>query len=435
MNVTQKTFELRNSSKYTTLGCSPVIISELLDWLKSMREQISSIDVAIYLFNSKVLYQALKDLALSGIKVTVYSIPLDGYDHKYAKQIVDADTSDVLGSFSKYDLAQDVYNQYLMDSPANMTLRIVNHIYLRSPRVQPFSRGNMPYSLHCKTCCVRFKNQSVYTGITSSNLAVRDEEKHELAVLLRLNQSAEITSALDFFAGLYENSHEYIGNECTESISSANVPIKLRPVPKKSRMMYTAPFYDNSAQNFEDNISTMVRNAQNRIIVCAQHICSYEYSYERAYTASNAQPGTIRRNGFLKDVLEKARGGIPTTFLSQTYVEDGITKKYRTPQNVKAFKDFVSAARETNCSYYVNPYLHAKYIIIDDTVIVTTCNFTPSQFIYLPNVEINHFENMSGSYAGIFCEFGVYAVITNKDFAQWLVDYTNKIEALSDKVM
>lgn len=63
------------------------------------------------------------------------------------------------------------------------------------------------------------------------------------------------------------------------------------------------------------------------------------------------------------------------------------------------------------------------------------CNFTQSQFVYLPNVKIDHFENMPGSYVGIFCEFGVYAVITNKEFTQWLVDYTKEIEKISNKVM
>ena len=162
-------------------------------------------ELCLYLFNNEKLYEVLKEVADCGCKVTVYSIPLEGYDDKHSMPIISHKEHRKIGEFTKYDLAVSLYNKIATDSLPNFQLRIVPHIYLRSERVSPFSRGEMPYSLHCKSFLLKTRSGLTYEGVTSSNFAVRDKEKHELAAVFQLEKK-EVEAASDFYLGLYENS-------------------------------------------------------------------------------------------------------------------------------------------------------------------------------------------------------------------------------------
>lgn len=414
-------FAFGNNKIYNNLGGSPSFIISLSKWLDAFEDQIQSIDVALYLFNNRELYKILEKHANRGCAINIYTIPLEGYDNDYPIEIKHHTGNVSLGKKTKYDLASELYSEISEAHNENIHLRIVPHMYLRSKRVRPFSRGSMPYSLHCKTCCVHLKDGRVYAGLTSSNLAVRDAQKHEIATIAQLDR-AEIASVEDFFLGLWENSIDYDDFCCDDDFS--HFETKMRNTPPKSRLMFTAPFYANSAVYFEDNIRSIVSQAKHRIIVCAQHVCSFDYFYENAYTAPGAKTRSVKKHGFLHEVIRKAKAGVPTQILSQTYADETGSHGCRAPENKKSFIDFVSAARGS-CEYYVNPNIHCKFIIVDDHVLITTCNFTPTQFIYLPSVSIDHFDNIPGySYSGIHCEYGVYCVISNHDFAeQILKDY------------
>ena len=164
--------------------------------------------------------------------------------------------------------------------------------------------------------------------------------------------------------------------------------IKMRNCPPKCRLMYTAPFYQNSSSIFEDNLIKVISQATKQIIVCAQHISAYKYSFEGGFISPNEPFGYISKEGFLYEVLKKAKTGVQTIFISQTYVDEAGDHGCRTPENKTSFIKFTSAAKNVGCKYYVNSDIHSKFIVVDNHVILTTCNFTPTQFIYLKNVNI-----------------------------------------------
>lgn len=419
-------FEFGIPQLYNTLGCSPNLTISLCNWLQSNKKNIEYIKIALYLFNNKYLFNTLKDLAESDISIDVFSIPLEGYDKDYPKYLDEYNGRRKFGPYTKLDCASPIYHELKKNSNSNFRLHIVPHMYLRSNRVKSFSRGNMPYSLHCKSIFVKFKNNKYYAGITSSNLAVRDAQKLEVAYIMSLENKAEITSARDFYRGLQENSIPIESFNPNNDYS--HFPIITRNTPDKSVLMFTAPFYKDSAAIFESNIIKIIQKAKHRIIICAQHISSYNYYINGQYLTPS-HSGTIRKDGFLKTVLDKAKSGVQTTFLSQTYVDENGSHGCRAPENKKSFIEFITAAKKIpNCNYYVNPSLHAKFIIVDNIVLITTCNFTPTQFIYLPNVEITNFINIPNvSYSGIFCEIGSYIARIDANLTQQML---NNIQAI-----
>lgn len=429
MKTEKLLFQFGEKEAYTDLGCSPVFLDEFCTWLQTNASRIASVDIALYLFNNLELYNTLETINQEGCRITIYSIPLEGYD-KSAGDVFNHETSS-LSNVSKYDLAKYIYNKLYVVSNETLSLRIVPHIFLRSQRIKPFSRGTAPYSLHCKTACVQFKDGRVFSIITSSNMAVRDAKKHEVAVLSLLNH-AEAQSARDFFDGLYQ--HSIPIGDFVNTREYTNHRAIIRPTPQKTRLMYVAPFYQDSAFIFEDNICTVIKKATKRIVVCAQHISAYQYYYPKRFaTPSSKYSNTNFRPGFLSEVLQKSKEGISVTFLSQTYSDAAGDHNCPRPENRKAFIKFVEEAKKTSCSYYQSGHVHCKFIVADDIVIVTTCNFTPTQFIYLPNVNIDSFDEMPNySYHGTHCEYGVYQIVQDAALANEYVSYAAEITKRTD---
>ncbi len=410
-----------NPGVYTDYGCSPQILQNTIDWLKRNKQNLASFDLAMYLFNNNAFLDALVDIANTGCRVTVYSIPLEGYDKKDPKKIYGFQNHDFIGEYTKFEMGCKVYNKIRMLNIPNFVFRIVPHMYVRSPRFNPFSRGKLPYSLHCKTFFATLNNGENYAGITSSNLAVRDEEKLELASIIALDGN-DAASAADFFEGLRENS--FAIRDFDESADYSHFQVHMRPQPAGGSLKYTAPFYRDSSIAFETSIRNAIEAAEERVIICAQHVSAYNYSYERSFRDPQARVGYVREPGFLSAAIEKAENGVGVFFLSQTYVDAFGDHGCRKPENTRAFVAFAEAARNSGCQYKTNEHLHAKFVVADNTAIISTSNFTPTEFIYLPYVDIPAFERIPNySYSGIHCEFGAYYVSRDADLVQRLVEY------------
>ena len=140
-----------------------------------------------------------------------------------------------------------------------------------------------------------------------------------------------------------------------------------------------------------------------------------------------------------------ANKGVKVTCLSQTF--SPLSKdekqlhetKYRTPVNTRNFQHFFSQIIKTeNAEYFVNENIHSKFIIIDNTLIYCSYNFTPTQFIFLDNVNIAKFKNMPNlNYSGIHCEVGMHLVIkdqiTVKAFENNVANIKRKKETIQAK--
>jgi hypothetical protein len=387
-------------------------LDKIFEFIDHNEDQLKEINIALYLFNNFLLFEKLKKLAEKGVVVNVISIPLEGYDTKKAKVVVDYNSRDVFReNVSKYDLAKEVYDA-VDNVKTNFNLYIFDHIYLRSPKVRKFSRGAAPYSLHVKTFFVELTDSSSYNILTSSNLAVRDLVKEELLLSFKHSSSTE-KSARQFFAELIKNStvkskynvQNILGKSHYQNLISRH---------ERITNFYSAPFYERSSEEASLFIKKIMKRASRRILIVAQHVTEFMDVFEN---------------------LDNKK--IDINILSQTYVDGTHTKKgqwdnyvivngepikCRAPSNTHSFKEYVKQFKNRNIgNYYFNENIHLKYIVVDDTVIISTSNYTETQFFYDLNVKIDRFENIPDQqYHGIFCEVNQYVFL---DKIEGLADY------------
>ncbi len=395
--------------KYYIEGSSPRILKKISGFLDSRASKTAEIYASLYLFNNPVLHENFKELAGKGVKVNVISIPLEGYDATSQQEIFGYST----GKKTKYDLAEEIYQELTPNSPLPYKLYIFPHMYIRSKKVRKFSRGLLPYSLHLKSFYLSYRSGGGAVILTSSNLACRDEIKYEVMVIIE-NEDDYIKPARQFFSDLLYNS---IPISTIGSYSNwASYQIKQRNYCPDNRSFFIAPFYEDSPEYAEKVLKELISGAQRRILICAEHLSAYQYSFEKKYKYGIGT-GRESRKGVLYDVISKGTDGLEIKFISQTTGQP-VHKHLRSPQNPYFFNQFnkrLKASKQLG-TYKVSNFVHCKFIIVDDTVVFTSCNFTPTQFIYLKYVDIPEFEHIPGiSYRGIHSEVGQYLIITDQD--------------------
>ncbi|SIQ14987.1 hypothetical protein [Maribacter ulvicola] len=420
-------------------GGSPLLLQKFIATIEEQRNDIKEINISWYLYNNQHLHDYLKEVAAGGIVVNVITIPLEGYDHSKPKVIENLVTGKRSSkSLTKYNLARNIFGEmYRSTSIKNINLYIFPHLYVRSARVKKFSRGALPYSLHIKSAYI--KKKSGYIAVmSSSNLAVRDLVKNESMICVEDEPNYE-----EHIKAFYKN---LIGNSIHIKNYRASLDTTCNTYEKidfnfSNLVCITAPFYENSAHLLDKTLSALILTAKERIIVCAQHLAAFNYEF-------NAKHHTIInkneiRKGILGEVISMANKGIKVTCLSQTFaplVKDEKKFKeikFRRPANTNNFQQFFSQLIKTeNTEYFVNENIHSKFILIDDTLIYCSYNFTPTQFIYLDNVTIPKFKNMPHlSYNGIHCEVGMHLVIkdqhTVKAFENNVADIKRKKETIA----
>lgn len=405
-------------------GASVKLLKDFFDFIDRQADKISEIYLCLYLYNNSVLHEKMKTLAKKGIKVTVISIPLEGYDDRNPKDIYDYETNQIYRqNATKYSLASEIYRDIENLNSINYTLLNFEHIYVRSPYMKSFSRGMLPYSLHTKSIYIKYKDGNTVTGLTSSNLAVRDASKAELMLLAKdTPASRKVTET--FFENLlrysvrpsdWKNPHPAYYYKM-ETVDGGTVGANY----------FTAPFIQDSPMKIEEKLREIIFNAQERIYICAQHLAAFNYD----------DINRKSKPGIFGTIFEKCRQGIEVKCLSQTYVDaNGDSHNQRKPQNSANFIELINQVNQLeHCSYSVNQNVHAKFIVADDTVIVGTGNYTPTEFIY-GNVSIDHFAapELNGvSYKGIFSEVAHYMIIKDHELAEQLIRFFNVILAKHD---
>ena len=420
-----------NYEPYTfySSGGSPRFLNYICDFLEQHGDDIKKINIALYLFNNEELFKKLKSLANKGVLIRVISIPLEGYDNKKSNSaIIDIEQQTgreickTCNKVSKYELAKTIYDE-AASSIANFELLIYDHVYLRSPYVKKFSRGTAPYSLHIKSFYIEFENKS-YSIITSSNLAVRDLVKEELLLSFK-NSSSTQDAAKKFFKQLVANStpiNEYnvsniLGKDHFQKPAFAHSQIS---------NFFTAPFYDKSPILAKLYIEKLMSRAKSRIIIVGQHVAEFQ--------------------SVLIDKLN-----IDIDILSQTYTDssafkdekncyvliNGKKKKCRRPSNVEKFIKFVDLFKKFNIgNYFFNETIHLKFIVIDDVAVISTSNFTETQFWFDSEVNIERFKyNPNESYRGTFSEVNQYVFLNNcKEISDQLVEHFKMLIRLKSTV-
>lgn len=405
--------------RFLNHGSSGDLLTKLFSFFDAEKENLSEVYLCLYLYNNELIHNKVKELASYGISVKVISLPLEGYDTRYPKDIIDPVSNTVVyHNATKYSLAQNIYDDVTRFNNENYILYVFGHTYVRSSGFSNFARGTLPYSLHTKSFFFKMRDGRSITGLTSSNLAVRDASKDEIMVLLDDTPETRANSEL-FFNTLIANSVRHTEWHNPNPYFCYNMDCIDTGVPGNNS--FAAPFYSDSPSRIEDKITEVLSTAQSRIYVCAEHLAAYNYPD----LEGNNRPGIF------STIFEKCRQGIPVKCLSQTYVDsNGDSHNQREPQNPGMFSQLI---REVNslpqCSYAANKNVHAKFIIVDDTVILSSANYTPTEFIYGP-VRIDRFvsERLDGvRYNGIFSEVSHFIIISNHDVAEQLINFFESI--------
>jgi len=431
----------KNPFGYYDQGGSPVLLQRVIDIIEAKKNEIEEINISWYLYNNRYLHDYLKEVASNDITVNVITIPLEGYDHTKPKVLENFITGEKTSeSMTKYDLARKIFGEmYKSTSHVNFNLYVFPHLYVRSANIKKFSRGFLPYSLHIKSAYIK-KKSGYNILLSSSNLAVRDLVKYESMICIEDEPNYE-DNVQAFYKNLIENSIPI--KEYSKSLNTMCNTYDKVPYTFSDSVYITTPFYLDSANILEKTLSEYILSAKERIIICAQHLAAFNYEFNAKHHSTINKNET--RTGILGEILKMAHKGVRVTCLSQTFaplVED--EKKYqnvkfRRPVNTHNFQQFYRQLQHTeNVIYFVNSNIHSKYIIIDNTLIYCSYNFTPTQFIYLDNVNIPKFKHMSDvSYMGMHCEVGIHVVIKDqtmiKAFENNVLDIKSKGETIQVK--
>ena len=421
-------FENPSNRKLHQKGSSVELLKKFLDFLDREADNISAIYLSLHWYNNGVLHEKMKSFANRGIKVTVISIPLEGYDDSYPKDIYEYETDEIYRhNVTIYSLAKEIYEDIERLNSENYMLQVFDHTCVRKSTVRysSFSGRRRSYSLRSKSVYIKYKDGKTVTGLTSSNFTVGyHQPKAEFMLLVEDTSASRETSEM-FFSNLlshsvrfpdWQNPHPNYNYEM-ETVYGGNVGMNY----------FTAPFIQDSPIKIEEKIRDIISKAQERIYICAEALTAFNY---RDIKNKGLRPGIFGA------IFDKCRQGIKVKCLSQTYVDaNGDLHGQRKPQHIKSFKYLIKQVDQLeSCSYKVNKNVHAKFIVVDNIVIVSTGDYTPSEFIY-GDVSIDNSErsNLSGiSYRGKYSKVNHYIIIEDHGLAKQLIGFFNEILAQPD---
>lgn len=283
-------------------GGSPLLLEKLIETIESEKENILEVNMSWYLYNNRFLHNYLKTLSERGIKVNVITMPLEGYDNSKPQLLEDLFTGKQRKErVTKYGLAKEIFADiYHSAHTPNFNMYFFAHLYVRSPYVNKFSRGALPYSLHVKSAYIKKKSGSMII-LSSSNLALRDVVKHESMICIQ--DEAHYDSAFEsFYKDLIRNSIHIKEYHKNFNISCNSFdPIEFK---SSTSSFITAPFYTDSANILDHTLTQLILSAKERIIICAQHLAAFNYEFNGKYHSTLTSVET--RQGILGAILTMA---------------------------------------------------------------------------------------------------------------------------------
>lgn len=382
-----------SKTKKHTDGSCPPLLDRLLDELNGAKH----IYFSSFLFNNSRLFNYLENLATEGCKVKVFSLPLNGYgDRKYnmvnSKKKVSAKSA-----------AKPIYKKIYNGIP-NFSLCVFPHQYLWY-RVR-YAGGGLPYSLHAKVVFVDAGRRKKKCIITSCNFATSDPPHSENMLVMENNASA--TKAFKHFFGTlssrsidlakYNSAYKGPEDDFMFTVSSTNLR-------KKDLIggncFFTAPFYkyagEGSPHFVSRRITKALGDAKKRVWVCVQHFHDVK-SYDHESGSLVRSIAEVKKRNKKLDLKVLKQG--PHT---------GLQDKSR------------AAIAETYYHYVLNSpirfnkLVHDKFIIIDDKIVISTANFTPTQFAWDEGRKMDHeFSKGPRTKNDNFSEVNAFAIVKSK---------------------
>jgi hypothetical protein len=347
------------SSKGTTLGSNSEIYDDIVSELEERAGDAEEVHLALYLFNNMELYRRLLNCANRGARVIVISIPLAGYDRR---KIVEA---------------KQVYAQILQDK--KVELRIFPHMYIWYGA--EYAGGGASYSFHIKAGLIRYKDKSSKAFLTSANLAPGDPTHSETAVFLEASNASPVIQMFKKFfdeverrakpfaeynkiiQGLQQGLHQVFDFSFVAGINRVDFSRE-----QVSQALFTAPFITiegNGSNHYaRELLVKTILSAKQRLLVCTQH-------FHDILPFNNYHGNTIVH---AITELKKINPHVDARVLKQVG-SSGLADKRRA-----AFVE--SHLYYAGVPQKVNKLVHDKFVIADDILIVSSGNFTATQFAY-----------------------------------------------------
>jgi len=403
-------------------GSNLRIVQALSSYLFEHDEQISTIDCALFLFSTPLLARTLKQLSEQGIRIRVVSTPLDSY-HKAKISLADKDGE----MLSKHDIATRIYTYFA--KPSNLELRIFPHVFVRSPSYRQFERGSAPYSLHTKSIWVNFKNGKTVEILTSCNMSGADEIKDELLLIIE-RDAMPIKQQAMFFETLWDAS---VNDKSDFDIFHYKIQVQRTPAID-NESFFSAPFFSGSNREAEAICQKIIEGAELSIDISAEHIAAGSYSVNSNF-ADPPKSGWLTYPCLSNSLCTARDNDVLIRFLSQTGADpDREWRGMRVPENRRQFEEFISFVRNEKLgSYTAQNSNHMKFIVADSKVLISTSNFTPTSFAYLPNVSISKFQwDANRSYNGIHSEIGHWVTFEDENISNALRERMLSVTSRTD---
>lgn len=348
-----------NKSVRAKEGSCPELLKDLFAEL----EGASEIHIAAYLFNNPIYFDFLSRLAQKGCKVFITSLPIMGYDDKLLK------VEGYEGKVSGRTLAEEVYNSVSVAN--NMELFVFPHLYSWYGAL--YAGGGASYSFHVKSIYAKFPGDKSKCILSSGNFMVTDPPHSENMVVICDSPEYEAVFSRFFndLEGLAIGFKDFKDNFCEyKDEFMYQFSDKIIDLPSKGfkNCFFTAPFYcyDGKGSNHfaGDRIIELISHAKNRVWVCAQHfhdLVSFDTERETII-------GAIYRKHLEFPKME-------FRFLKQV-PHSSLADKRRAAIAETLFQFEIKAEQR------YNNLTHDKFIIVDDTLVISTANYTSTQFAY-----------------------------------------------------
>jgi len=345
------------SSRGTDFGSNSGIYLDIINEIKSRESEIQEIHLALYLFNNVHLYNELLRLAKKGVRVTVISLPLTGYDRR------------------KIKAAKLIYGKAINEKAID--LRIFPHMYIWYGA--EYAGGGASYSFHIKAGIIEYKDETSNLFLTSANLAPGDPTHSETAVFMETLQNSSIVRIFRTFfqevenrARRFEDYNKYVNSISSElqqvfDFSFVGSVNRTRfSLQQASQAYFTAPFITigekGSNHYARERLVKVILAAKKRLLVCAQH--SHDISPFNGYLGETMISSITEAKTSNPDIDVKVLKQVSSS---------GLADKRRA-----AFVE--GHLHHASVPQRVNKFVHDKFLVADNAVVITTGNFTATQF-------------------------------------------------------
>lgn len=394
-------------------GSSPSLLQNLKEEIKGAQE----IKLSMFLYNNPELHCFLEGLSSTGVRISVYSLPLAGYDKRKVKMY--RNNYETSFESSKYEYAEVIYNR--IRQREDIELKIFPHTYIWAK--QWYSRGRNLYSLHNKSIKATFPDGRIKCISSSCNFAFGDP-KHSENMIVVEDEENTINMFNSYFKMLDNHSiflEDYEANQDPmKDIRYTITPISIED--EFQTCYFTAPFieYEGIGSNHyvQQKIIEFIKSAKNRIYICAQHFSDIN-SYDR-------NSGSI-----VRELCSRAdTKDLDIKILKQT-------RSFHQAQGRKTLLTEQELQQYSNVEQrYLHPIIHDKFIIVDDAVLITTANFTNTQFAWDKNRLMKYIIQGEESIEvqNTFSEVNSFHFVYDVDTTDWYKAYYNRLWRMAENV-